>query len=128
MAERSAGWYDDEADATWLRYWDGRSWTPHTTSRAEAGLLPAVACETVAVHTDSLPHSITRTVRLLPEHTTVPTPRGEPAASGSVFATQPPRPGEGLSAGRVAILVVAALLAGSLVVTLASSVAVLLLF
>ncbi|MGH3706170.1 MAG: DUF2510 domain-containing protein, partial [Agromyces sp.] len=25
-----AGWYDDEADAALLRYWDGTAWTPHT--------------------------------------------------------------------------------------------------
>ncbi|GAA1831028.1 NINE protein [Agromyces salentinus] len=30
---RAAGWYDDEADAAALRYWDGRAWTPHTTPR-----------------------------------------------------------------------------------------------
>lgn len=31
---RSAGWYDDEADAALLRYWDGAKWSPHTAPRA----------------------------------------------------------------------------------------------
>ncbi|HKH08422.1 MAG TPA: NINE protein [Agromyces sp.] len=30
---RSAGWYDDEADASRLRYWDGGAWSPHTAPR-----------------------------------------------------------------------------------------------
>ena len=30
---RAAGWYDDETDATSLRYWDGHRWTPHTASK-----------------------------------------------------------------------------------------------
>ena len=30
---RSAGWYDDEADASRLRYWDGNAWSPHTAPR-----------------------------------------------------------------------------------------------
>lgn len=30
---RPAGWYDDEADASRLRYWDGDAWSPHTTPR-----------------------------------------------------------------------------------------------
>lgn len=30
---RPAGWYDDEADASRLRYWDGSAWSPHTTPR-----------------------------------------------------------------------------------------------
>ena len=30
---RSAGWYDDEADASQLRYWDGGAWSPHTAPR-----------------------------------------------------------------------------------------------
>ncbi|GAA1939732.1 DUF2510 domain-containing protein [Agromyces allii] len=35
-SRRVAGWYDDEADAAALRYWDGASWTPHTVARADA--------------------------------------------------------------------------------------------
>lgn len=31
---RPAGWYDDEADAALLRYWDGAKWSPHTAPRA----------------------------------------------------------------------------------------------
>ena len=30
---RPAGWYDDESDASRLRYWDGTAWSPHTTPR-----------------------------------------------------------------------------------------------
>jgi len=41
---RVAGWYDDERDAATLRYWDGASWTPHTTARPE----PEVASASVA--------------------------------------------------------------------------------
>ena len=32
---RIAGWYDDEADAALLRYWDGSKWSPHTAPRAD---------------------------------------------------------------------------------------------
>lgn len=30
---RGAGWYDDEADAALLRYWDGSKWSPHTAPK-----------------------------------------------------------------------------------------------
>ncbi len=30
---RPAGWYDDEADADAIRYWDGSAWTPHTAPK-----------------------------------------------------------------------------------------------
>ncbi|HEY6799860.1 MAG TPA: NINE protein [Agromyces sp.] len=32
-APRGAGWYDDEADAALLRYWDGSKWSPHTAPK-----------------------------------------------------------------------------------------------
>jgi hypothetical protein len=48
---RSAGWYDDEADASRLRYWDGGAWSPHTAPRptdaAEASV-PATAAPSAA--------------------------------------------------------------------------------
>ena len=48
---RSAGWYDDEADASTLRYWDGGAWSPHTapkpTDAAEASV-PATAAPSAA--------------------------------------------------------------------------------
>ena len=50
---RPAGWYDDEADADAIRYWDGSAWTPHTAPRstddAAAGRAnsPAIAAERV---------------------------------------------------------------------------------
>ena len=31
---RPAGWYDDEADADAIRYWDGSAWTPHTAPKS----------------------------------------------------------------------------------------------
>lgn len=31
---RPAGWYDDEADAGAIRYWDGSAWTPHTAPKS----------------------------------------------------------------------------------------------
>ena len=47
---RSAGWYDDEADASTLRYWDGGAWSPHTapkpTDAAEASVPPTAAPST----------------------------------------------------------------------------------
>ncbi|WP_022888562.1 DUF2510 domain-containing protein [Agromyces italicus] len=159
MAERPAGWYDDESDATWLRYWDGRGWTPHTAHKAAAPALapgpvtafvPAPASSVPAptrfvpaptrfVPTaaptppasgergDELAQPLMQTMRLVPEHTTVPTPFGHAVASASPFATRPVRSDDRLPRGRVVLIVVAALIAGSLVVTLASSVAMLLL-
>ncbi|MFF2387959.1 DUF2510 domain-containing protein [Agromyces sp. NPDC058104] len=165
MAERSAGWYDDEADATWLRYWDGRGWTPHTaqksvapspapaTSAAAATPAPAPAPAhplvtaqapaparppapayapspvfAFAAHdgSDELDQPLMQTMRLVPEHTTVPTPLGGAVASASPFATRPVHSGDRLPRGRVVIIVAVALVAGSIVVALASSVAMLL--
>ncbi|GAA1789240.1 DUF2510 domain-containing protein [Agromyces lapidis] len=147
MAEHPAGWYDDEADATWLRYWDGRSWTPHTARKAGApspaaagapplapglvtALIPAPAGTFAATAdgADELAQPLMQTMRLVPEHTTVPTVHGSAVASASPFVTRPVHSGDRLPRGRVALIVVAALVAGSLVVTLASSVAMLLLF
>jgi hypothetical protein len=48
---RSAGWYDDEADASRLRYWDGNAWSPHTAPRptdAPEASAPAHAAPIVA--------------------------------------------------------------------------------
>lgn len=144
MAERPAGWYDDEADATWLRYWDGRGWTPHTartasTATVVAGQLSAPLQDRVAAFAptrgddlsaldvdDELPQPLMQTMRLVPEHTTVPTPPGGSPASPTPAATRPIDPGDRLPRGRVALIVVAALVAGTLVVSLASSVAMLL--
>ena len=41
---RGAGWYDDDADAALLRYWDGSKWSPHTAPKptdAAGNPLPA---------------------------------------------------------------------------------------
>ncbi|MET4158564.1 NINE protein [Agromyces sp. PvR057] len=49
-ARRAAGWYDDEQDAATLRYWDGGSWTPHTTARpVEASPVAAASAVTETV-------------------------------------------------------------------------------
>jgi hypothetical protein len=43
---RSAGWYDDESDASKLRYWDGGAWSPHTAPRptdADEASVPVAA-------------------------------------------------------------------------------------
>ncbi|WP_162238292.1 NINE protein [Agromyces sp. Leaf222] len=51
-ARRAAGWYDDEQDAAALRYWDGASWTPHTTARPDAEpaeLAASAASESVSM-------------------------------------------------------------------------------
>ncbi|WP_187432588.1 DUF2510 domain-containing protein [Agromyces mariniharenae] len=100
---RAAGWYDDDADAAILRYWDGAKWSPHTAPRpphddaherlvalfredapprttaphaepASATVGPGVAATTAPAVTVTLP------LRAPDEHTTVPLP-DEPAAS-----------------------------------------------
>lgn len=38
MNTREAGWYDDPQDANLLRYWDGVSWTEHTSPKQKPGL------------------------------------------------------------------------------------------
>ena len=38
MNTREAGWYDDPQDANLLRYWDGVTWTEHTSPRQKPGL------------------------------------------------------------------------------------------
>jgi hypothetical protein len=50
---RPAGWYDDQADADAIRYWDGSAWTPHTAPKAtddpsaDRPHSPAIAAERV---------------------------------------------------------------------------------
>lgn len=141
MAERSAGWYDDEADATCLRYWDGRSWTPHTAPRSDspepsstpsttesAPPLAHDATSAPLLATDEdLARLVTQTLRLVPEHTTVPMPHGQPAASAPLLSTRAMGSAGGLSRAHVTLLTVVALVAGSLVITLTSSAALLLL-
>lgn len=39
---RAAGWYDDDADAALLRYWDGAKWSPHTAPRPADAATDAV--------------------------------------------------------------------------------------
>ena len=68
-AARPPGWYDDEADAALLRYWDGRRWSPHTAPKA------APRSDEVAGHTVRL--------RAPDEHTTVPLPPAHDAAGAS---------------------------------------------
>jgi len=70
---RIAGWYDDEADAALLRYWDGSKWSPHTaprpTATADAADWPVAALfDRIEATTLRLPP------RSLDEHTTVPLP------------------------------------------------------
>lgn len=43
MNTREAGWYDDPQDANLLRYWDGVTWTEHTSPRQKPGLEAAGA-------------------------------------------------------------------------------------
>ena len=55
---RSAGWYDDEADASRLRYWDGNAWSPHTAPRptdAPEASAPAPAAPIVAPTAPMIP-------------------------------------------------------------------------
>lgn len=54
-SRRGAGWYDDEQDAAVLRYWDGTSWTPHTTVRPDADADPAPAASNVSLGVTSMP-------------------------------------------------------------------------
>ncbi|RNB44094.1 DUF2510 domain-containing protein [Agromyces tardus] len=102
---RASGWYDDEADAAVLRYWDGTGWTPHTAARpaAAAGSARAPVSATAAAT-----ESVFATVRLPvddPAHptattlTTVPTPPerpaphpAEPVASAAASAAASARP------------------------------------
>ena len=64
-ATRVAGWYDDEADAALLRYWDGARWSPHTVPRP-ADTSPEADTFTAEGTTLRLP------TRSPDEHTTVP--------------------------------------------------------
>ena len=74
---RIAGWYDDEADAALLRYWDGSKWSPHTAPRptdaVDATDAPDFADAQIATLFDRIEAT---TLRLPPrapdEHTTVP--------------------------------------------------------
>lgn len=180
MAERRApGWYDDEADASALRYWDGRGWTPHTVPKPiestpvesapvesapveepaappappapppppaaiapdtagapgaaiapehehGAGGADPVLAALVAASEDDDAH-VTRTIRFVPEHTTVPTPTDRTAASVSVYGLAPAHPRDDLSVGQVALLVLASLAAGTLTIAIASAIAMMLL-
>ena len=67
-ATRVAGWYDDEADAALLRYWDGGKWSPHTAPRPVEPLFDAAHTVTVEGTTLRLPPCPPD------EHTTVPLP------------------------------------------------------
>lgn len=110
---RPAGWYDDEADADAIRYWDGSAWTPHTApkstddaatssahSRAPivaervgehvAAAAPAGSAAPAAAVDDSIDElTSVRVVRPTPgsdvdEHTTVPLP---PENGGAATST-----------------------------------------
>ena len=85
MPGRVSGWYDDEADAAVLRYWDGAGWTPHTAGRPVAA---AGSARAPASASGTATESVFATVRLPvddPVHptattlTTVPTPPERPA-------------------------------------------------
>lgn len=185
MAERRApGWYDDEADASALRYWDGRGWTPHTVPKpvestpvestpvesapVESAPVESAPVESTPVEEPAAPPAppaaiapdtagapgaaiapehehgaggadpvlaalvaasedddahVTRTIRFVPEHTTVPTPTDRPAASVSVYGLAPAHPRDDLSVGQVALLVLASLAAGTLTIAIASAIA-----
>ena len=88
-AGRVAGWYDDDADAAVLRYWDGTGWTPHTTGRpGEPAHFRTLRLSESAGEASDRPddHEPDRdaTRRIEPrEHTTVPT---SPAAHGGQVA------------------------------------------
>lgn len=84
-ARRSPGWYDDEADAALLRYWDGVRWSPHTAAKpADAAAdafeqtlalfgAPTATAPTATVPTETVP-TATMTRRAPDEQTTVPLP------------------------------------------------------
>ncbi|UOQ88100.1 DUF2510 domain-containing protein [Agromyces endophyticus] len=149
---RRAGWYVDEADASAMRYWDGRGWTPHTVAKpfepapppqrpagspdpmlaalaaaAPAPVAPVAEPTEVTVVLPVAESAFTHTVRLVPEHTTVPTPGASPVASVAVYGSQPVPQRDGLSGGQVALLVLASLAAGALTIALVSAVAMMLL-
>lgn len=117
---RLAGWYDDEADAALLRYWDGAKWSPHTAARttdAAAGAAGAAGGAGGAV-VDAIDEATSvRPRQASPEdtaalfrhehapvppppaprppdeHTTVPLPPGDagPGASGPHYSYKPYR-------------------------------------
>ena len=82
---RVPGWYDDEADAASLRYWDGRGWTPHTAAKPHGhedigDLFALFADSAVPEHTAVL------------EHTTVLEQTTEPLAPAPHARRTPRRP------------------------------------
>ena len=50
MTQQPPGWYDDPSDPTMLRYWDGVTWTSHTTPRKS----PTASQSTIG-HADQAP-------------------------------------------------------------------------
>lgn len=85
---RMAGWYDDQADAALLRYWDGAKWSPHTAPKPTDAPRPGrveLIDDTIDEAT-TMRHGVPdeHTARLRPpeEHTTVPLPPGTVADDG----------------------------------------------
>ncbi|MCD2441496.1 NINE protein [Agromyces sp. SYSU K20354] len=66
---RPAGWYDDEADADAIRYWDGSAWTPHTAPKTTDAAAP----------TSSHAFEPAVTPQVSPVTVTVPAPASTPA-------------------------------------------------
>ncbi|WP_157002099.1 NINE protein [Agromyces laixinhei] len=101
-----AGWYDDEADAALLRYWDGTAWSPHTAPRpadAAPNPLPAAAGASAAPSAPLTPPAPPAAPAALAaqtppafddidESTSVRPPRSQAAPAAQAPAAFPPPP------------------------------------
>ncbi|MDQ0893407.1 NINE protein [Agromyces ramosus] len=110
---RPAGWYDDEADASRLRYWDGSDWSPHTTPRPSDApaspvpptVAPAASASPPAPIAPAAPAAFPVPPSAFPgapafdaidEATTARPARATPAASEPPTATMPAPPERGI--------------------------------
>lgn len=94
-----AGWYDDEADASRLRYWDGAKWSPHTapkpTGAASApGPEAADAAASTGTGTTPVDDGIDESTTVRPGTPVASGPPAGPAEDTvTIIRTPPPAPG-----------------------------------